>query len=220
MLELRGQPRLDKAVLVGGCVRLARWLDAARLAAEVDSLPSAAWGTTGGRVGVHREAEAVFLRGHAPADGDLPIEDRPPLDQLPYVRSIIEAQIPAPPQRCLLARIPAGGSIALHIDRAPYFAQTLRLHVPVTTHERAYMLCAGLCYRMRPGEIWVLNNSAVHGVWNADETRSRTHLICDFLPTPALRALLAAGERNLGRQSDEVAAHFATIRRVGELVGD
>jgi hypothetical protein len=219
MLEIPGQPRLDKAILVGGCIRLRLRVDAARLATEVDSLPAEAWGTTGGRVGVHRAAEAVFLRGFAPADGDLPIEDRPSLDHLPYVRSIIETQIPASPQRCLLARVPAGASIAPHVDRAPYFAQTLRFHVAVTTHERAFMLCAGLCYVMCPGEIWALNNTAVHGVWNADETRARTHLICDFLPTPALRALLASGERDLGRHSTEVEAHFALLRSVGELAG-
>jgi hypothetical protein len=38
----------------------------------------------------------------------------------------------------------------------------------------------------------------VHGVWNADPERSRTHLICDFLTSPALLDLLARAERDLG----------------------
>jgi hypothetical protein len=198
MLELPGQPLLDKADLIGACVRLPLRFDAARLAAEIDSLPATFWGTTGGRVGVHRVAEGVFLRGHAPAEGDLPIEDRPALELLPYVGQIIRTHIPAPPMRCLLARLPGGARVGIHVDRAPYFSQTVRLHIAVTTHERAYMLCAGQCYAMRPGELWALNNSAPHGVWNADEARERTHLICDFLPTEALRGLLAAGERDLG----------------------
>jgi hypothetical protein len=209
MLELQGQPFVDKTDLIGACVRLAPHFDAARLAAEVDALPPEAWGTTGGRVGVHKVAEGVFLRGHAPAEGNLPIEDRPVLARLPYVREIIESRIPAAPLRCLLARLPGGACIAPHVDRAPYFSQTLRLHIAVTTHPRAFMLCAGHCYVMQPGELWALNNSAMHGVWNADESRSRTHLICDFLPTPALCELLATGERNLGERRSDVEEHLA-----------
>ncbi len=209
MLELPGQPRLNKADLVGGCVRLPLAFDAARLAAEVAALPAAFRGTTGGRVGVHRGAEGVFLRGHAPAEGDLPIADRAALDYLPYIREIIESQIPASPMRCLLARLPPGARIATHIDRAPYFAQTLRLHIAITTHDHAYMCCDGKCYVMRPGELWALNNNAPHGVWNADPERERTHLICDFLPSAALYALLAAGERDLGELRPDVEAQVS-----------
>ncbi len=69
------------------------------------------------------------------------------------------------------------------------------------------MLCAGLGYLMRPGEVWVLNNTAEHAVWNAHPTQSRTHMICDFLPDPALIDLLARGDRSLGRPMPEVEAH-------------
>jgi hypothetical protein len=69
------------------------------------------------------------------------------------------------------------------------------------------MFASGRVYLMRPGEVWVLNNSAVHGVWNAHATLARTHLICDFLSTPALLELLARGERELGREDAAVEAH-------------
>lgn len=211
MLDLPGQPVIDKTVLVGGCLRLPLRIDAQRLAAEIAALPLSLWGTRGGRVGVHRDAEALFLRGHAPAQGALPIEDREPLALLPYVREIIEKLIPAPAQRCLLARLPGGVSVAPHIDRAPYFAKTLRLHFPVQTHERAWMMAGTLCYLMKPGEVWVLNNSSPHAVWNADPELSRTHMICDFLPTPALLQLLAAGDRTLGQRVESVERHFNTL---------
>jgi hypothetical protein len=210
MLDLPGHPIIDKAALVGGCLRLPLQLDAIRLAAEVQALPGSLWGTQGGRVGVHRAAEALFLRGYAPAQGALPIEDREPLALLPYAREIIERLIPAPAQRCLLARLPGGATIDPHIDRAPYFAKTLRLHFPIETHDQAWMIAGTLCYLMKPGEAWVLNNSGPHAVWNADPQRSRTHMICDFLPTPALLAMLSAGERNLGRRIEAVERHFAT----------
>jgi hypothetical protein len=209
VLELPGQPRLDKTALVGGCLRLRPHFDAAKLAADIAKLPAEFWGTTGGRVGVHHAAEGIFLRGHAPAEGNLPIEDREALNNLPYVRDIIERQVPAPVMRCLLARLPAGAHVATHIDRAPYFAQTIRLHIAVTSHENAYMFCAGSRYVMRPGELWALNNSAPHGVWNADATRERTHLIGDFLLTPDLSQLLAEGERGLGEAGETVESQMS-----------
>jgi hypothetical protein len=209
MLDLPGQPVIDKTTLVGGCLRLALRVDAERLAGEIAGLPASLWGTRGGRVGVHRDAEALFLRGYAPAEGALPIEDREPLALLPYLREIIQQLIPAPAQRCLIARLPGGATIAPHIDRAPYFAKTLRLHFPIESHELAWMVAGPLCYSMKPGEIWVLNNSAPHAVWNADPHRSRTHMICDFLPTPALLQLLEQGDRTLGRRVESVERHFA-----------
>jgi hypothetical protein len=206
VLDLPDQPVIDKHTLVGGCVRLPLEIDADRFRAEVGALPLSVWGSTGGRVGVHSAAEAVFLRGYAPAQGNLPIEDRPPLAQMPYTRSIIQELIGARPMRCLLARMPAGTVIAPHIDRAPYFYKTLRLHFPVESHDQAWMLCAGLGYLMRPGEVWVLNNTAEHAVWNGHPALSRTHMICDFLPDPALLELLARGERTLGRPMPDVEA--------------
>jgi len=198
MLTLPGHPLLDKTALIGGCARLPLRCDAARLQAEVAAIPAAMWGTRGGRVGVHNPAQAIFLRGHAPAEGNLPIEDREALAHVPYIGQIITSLIPAPPLRCLLALLPGGAIIAPHIDQADYFSKTIRLHVPVVTHPGVWMFCAGSSYRMAPGEIWALNNSALHGVWNADAAQSRTHLICDFLSSPALLDLLAHAERNLG----------------------
>lgn len=216
VLDLPDQPLLDKHALVGGCVRLAVSIDAEQLAAEVAALPRSFWEVRGGRErypqqGVHVAAETVFLRGEAPAEGDKPIQDRPPLADLPYTRGLIEREIGRRPQRCMLARLPAGGCVLPHIDRAPYFSKTLRVHVPVASNDRAWMLCEGLAYRMCPGEAWALNNVTVHAVWNAHPSLARTHLICDFLPDPGLLQVLARGERELGRPMPEAAAHFAAL---------
>jgi Aspartyl/Asparaginyl beta-hydroxylase len=204
MLDIPGAPYLDKTALVGGCTRLPLRVDSQRLFEEVQQIPASAWGTTGGRIGVHSVSEAIFLRGFAPAAGDLPIEDQPILSSLPYIRSIIAQTIAAPPLRCLLARLPPGGIIRMHKDRAPYFGKTLRVHVPVETNESVTMLCAGWCYHLAAGEIWVLNNSAEHAVLNAHPLHPRTHLICDFLPSARLLELLSRGERHLGTVRPEL----------------
>jgi hypothetical protein len=209
MLDLPGRPVLDKLALIGGCARLPLAIDAARLQDEVAALPGDTWGSTAGRVGVHRAAAAIFLRGYAPAEGEKPIEDRPVLDRLPYAREIITRLAGGEPLRCLLARLPGGATIAPHVDRAPYFAKALRLHFPVATHEQSFMVCDGLTYLMLEGEAWALNNSTLHAVWNADTARPRTHMICDFLPGPGLFDLLARADRGLGRVRPDVDAHLA-----------
>jgi hypothetical protein len=214
MYDIPGQAVLDKESLVGGCARLPLHVDGERLRREVEALPESYWGSRGGRIGVQQPAEAVFLRGYAPADGDKPVEDRPALQYLPYVREIIGTLIPAPPLRCLLARLPAGATVAPHIDElAPYFSKSLRVHVPVITHEHAWMLAGSLVYVMRASEVWVLNNSAPHGVWNEHVSLARTHLICDFLPTPELLALLLRGQRELGQVNVQVEAHIRAAAR-------
>jgi hypothetical protein len=209
MLDIPEAPELDKLALIGGCLKLPLLVDAGRLAAEVAALPESPWRGNAGRVGVQGPAQAIFLRGHAPAQGDLPIADRDVFAVLPYVRDIITRLIPAPPQRCLLARLPAGAAIAPHIDRAPYFSKTVRIHVAVATHEQVWMMAGGLAYQMRAGEVWALNNSAVHAVWNAHATLPRTHLICDYLAGPALLRLLAEGRRDCGRVVPAVLQRFA-----------
>lgn len=207
MLDIPGAPILDKASLIGGCVRLPISIDANRLRDEVERLPPSVWGHTGGRVGPHGVAEALFLRGFAPAEGDLPIEDRPELALLPYVREIMAALLAAP-LRCLLARLPAMATIRPHRDLPPYFSKTLRLHIPIVTHGEVYMVASGLCYRMAPGEVWALNNSATHAVWNAHPTTARTHLICDFLGHAGLLDLIARGNRDLGERIPKVTDHM------------
>lgn len=208
MFDLPDSP-LDKAALIGACARLPIAVDAMRLRAEVDALPESLWETRGGRLGPHDAARAVFLRGYAPAEGrGKPVEDRESLAQLPYAREIITRLLPAPAQRCLLARLPAGAMVPPHSDIGPYFLKTIRIHVPVITHENVWMYCDGRVFRMQAGEVWALNNIAEHAVWNADATRPRTHMICDYLPSPALLDLLARAERNLGTVNAEVERHL------------
>ncbi|MBS0557812.1 MAG: aspartyl/asparaginyl beta-hydroxylase domain-containing protein [Proteobacteria bacterium] len=209
-------PPLDKDALIGACARLPLAIDATRLRAEVDALPESMWETRGGRLGPHDAARAVFLRGYAPAEGrGKPIEDREALALLPYAREIITQMLQASPQRCLLARLPAGATVPPHSDNGPYFHKTIRIHVPVITHEKVWMYCDGRVYNMRPGEIWALNNNAEHAVWNEDAVRARTHLICDFLPAPALLDLLGRAERDLGAVDARIAQRLLAENTAG-----
>lgn len=216
MPDLHEPPPLDKFALIGACARLPLAVDAARLRAEVDALAETMWETRGGRLGPHDAARAIFLRGYAPAEGrHKPVEDREAIERVPYARDIITRQLGADPQRCLLARLPGGAVVPPHSDNGPYFLKTIRIHVPVITHEKVWMYCDGRVYNMRPGEVWALNNSAEHAVWNDNPTLSRTHLICDFLPAPGLLDLLARAERALGAVNAEVETFLQAAQVAG-----
>lgn len=208
IIDLETLPVIDKHRLIGACVRLPVSVDAACLAAEVAALPAELWGSRGGRGGVHDRADAIFLRGHAPAERITEIEDRPPLALLPTIRKLISQTIPAQPMRCVLARLPPGTSVPAHADAGLYLERTIRLHAAVTTNPRVVMFVEGFSYHMLPGEVWALNNGGTHGVLNDDTECARTHLICDFLPAPELAAMIAAGEAELGVTDPDVLRRF------------
>ena len=190
MSEHLAEAKLNKQALIGSCLQLPVRFDFAKLLSEFHTIADTLWGTRAGRVGVHVQTEAVFLRGHAPAEGDLPIEDREVLASLPFTRALLYETFQAPPQRCLFAKLRAGGEIRPHIDQGTYFERTIRIHFPVVTNRQAVMVADKKSFHMQAGEAWALNNSAVHGVVNAHPTEARTHLICDYLPTEPLRQLL------------------------------
>lgn len=195
MSQHLGETKPDKHALIGSCIRLPVSFDLAQLIAEFHTIADTLWGTRAGRVGVHVQTEAVFLRGYAPAEGDLPIEDRPVLASLPFTRALIYETFQAPPQRCLFAKLRAGGEIRPHIDQGTYFERTIRIHFPVVTNPQAIMVADQQSFHMQAGEAWALNNSAVHGVVNSHPTEARTHLICDYLPNEHLRQLLRDARR-------------------------
>lgn len=191
-------PKLPKHVLIGSCLRLPVKFDTEKLLEEFHSIDGSLWGARGGRVGVHVQAEAIFLRGYAPADGDLPIGDRDITASLPFTMQLIRQLLRAQPMRCLFAKLKPKGKVPIHIDHGVYFEKTIRIHVPVVTNPQAIMIAGGQFFHMRVGEVWALNNSDAHGVLNESETLARTHLICDYIPSEYLLNLLAKGERNLG----------------------
>jgi quercetin dioxygenase-like cupin family protein len=216
MQDLASLPEIDKFEWIGaGCARLPIAVDASQVRAEVDALPAEWWGSRGGRGGVHDRAEAIWLRGYAPAERRPEIDEREPFARLPTLRRLVMETIPATPLRCVLARLAAGAVVPAHADSGAYFVRTLRFHVAVITSPAVIMYADERVYHMAPGEVWALNNAAIHGVLNDDSSQPRTHLIVDFVPSGPLRALLDRADRGLGVVMPEITARFEAIYRAG-----
>jgi hypothetical protein len=214
MVDFDTLPEIDKSEWIGaGCSRLPITVDADQIRAEVDALPAGLWGTRGGRGGVHDRAEAIWLRGYAPAERRPEIEEREPFARLPMLRRLVMETIPATPMRCVLARLAPGATVPAHADAGPYFARTLRFHLAVITSPAVTMYVDGRVYHMAPGEVWALDNSSIHGVLNDDLVQPRTHMIFDFLPSGRLRELLQVADRGLGVERPDVTARFDAIYR-------
>jgi hypothetical protein len=208
-MDLNALPVLDKPSLIGaGCTRLSLRVDAGQVQAEVARLSPALWGSQGGRGGVHDRAEAIWLKGNAPATRLAGFDENPAFASLPCLRELVMQRMPAQPLRCLLARLPAGCHVPAHADAGVYFHRSLRFHVAVTSSPQVVMYAAGLCYHMRPGEVWALDNSSVHGVLNDDPLAARIHLIVDYLPSPELLELLKTAARDLGTRDALVDQRF------------
>ena len=190
---------IDKDTLIGSCVRLPGQFDVDRMRTEIHSIPEELWGEY--RAEEQQQAIAVFLKGYPPIQFK-PDEERPILAELPYLREIIFEQLPGTPRKCLVARLPAGATIPVHIDSGKdmedYFTGTLRLHIPVWTNPDVSFYIEPKFYAMNEGELWVINNRVAHGVANDHPDAERVHLIVDVDPDEDTFELIRAGQRPAG----------------------
>jgi hypothetical protein len=204
----------DKQSMVGSCVRLPIHIDAATMVAEMNAVPAELWGAT--RAPVHREANALFLRGYSPLSGIPGEGDREALEYCPYTRRLLHELLGGRPRKALLAALGPGMMIYPHRDSASdYFLGSQRIHVPVVTSEKVKFFCNGEFFTMLPGEAWSVNNLAPHAVINEDPAVTRVHLIVDVLPDAPSLDLLARGERGLGTADEVLFARLQARLKAG-----
>jgi Aspartyl/Asparaginyl beta-hydroxylase len=193
---------------IEGCVRLPLDLDLARLAAEIDALRPDDWLAPDGAGRdpvVQASVESFFAVGHPRGRRPLPPEDRPVLARLPALRALVREVVPASPTRTIVARLRPDSLLPVHTDTPRFFRGTLRLSVTVSVDGAQRLFCGGRWYDMRPGELWAIDNLRPHGLINRG-TSPRINVIADFVPSAALRALVASGERGLGVRDDAAQA--------------
>ncbi|HST66957.1 MAG TPA: aspartyl/asparaginyl beta-hydroxylase domain-containing protein [Mycobacteriales bacterium] len=129
-----------------------------------------------------------------------PYAPTPALDRAPYLAGLL-AELPAPKLLTRLLTLPPESDIGEHSDAGSTFQfGSLRLHVPIVTHEQVVMVVGGDRMRWRPGELWWGDFSRPHWLRN-DSDVTRVHLVVDVEVTDQILALFPA---------DVVAAQEAT----------
>jgi hypothetical protein len=112
------------------------------------------------------------------------------LTQTPYLSWLVGAAGPfGGATYAFLFRMKPTGVARPHIDEAPAWQEPLRVHVPVTTNDDAFLLCRGRAKHLAVGEAWTFDNQSMHAAVNGAAVR--THLIMDVARNPKMEALLA-----------------------------
>jgi hypothetical protein len=127
----------------------------------------------------------------ARTDPGLPGEeygDTEALGRLPHFSDLLQ-RLPCEIMAARLMRLQPGADVGVHIDRFFGFSYgKVRLHVPVVTSERAFMVFGGNDVHWHPGTLWYGDFSALHTVRN-DSREDRIHLVVDCVLSDALIAL-------------------------------
>jgi hypothetical protein len=83
-------------------------------------------------------------------------------------------------KQSMLTRLLPSESIKPHKDTGSITRKTHRVHVPITTNNMCKFTVGETTLNLKPGDIWIIDNSdRYHGVENLGES-SRIHLIIDM----------------------------------------
>jgi hypothetical protein len=151
--------------------------DAARLQAEVATLPDAAWAPHPDGI-PGNSAVRLITAGGAETDGHRG-QMRPTrwLEAMPYLRQVL-AGFGVVWSRSRLMRLAPGVGVPEHADINHHWHTRVRLHIPVVTQPAVRFHCDGRAVHMASGEAWIFDNWRRHRVENR-ATADRIHLVAD-----------------------------------------
>lgn len=159
-------------------IQLPLLFDAAALAAEVDAIGESEWRP-------HPQGfPGNSMLPLVAVDGDPDNESfagvmRPTqyLRRCPYLSQVF-ASTGAVVGRSRLMRLAGQAEVTRHADQGYYWAERVRVHVPIVTQPTVRFECGGEVINMAAGECWIFDTWRQHSVHN-DATLSRIHLVLD-----------------------------------------
>lgn len=117
--------------------------------------------------------------------------------------------------RTRLMRLDGNAEATLHVDSNYYWAERVRVHVPIVTSPEIEFLCNKRSLHMGEGESWVFDAWRRHNVLNPTGDR-RIHLVADTVGSKQFWELVNGGERPFG----EAAGPPLPIEHVPHRPGD
>lgn len=159
-------------------IQLPLAFDAGALAAEIEALGEGAWmphpqGFAGNSmlplVAIHGDPGNESFAG--------PMQPTAALGACPYLSRAI-ASLDATVGRTRLMRLSGRAEVTRHADQGYYWADRVRVHVPIVTTPGVRFECGDVAVHMAAGECWIFDTWRQHRVLNeADEMR--IHLVVD-----------------------------------------
>lgn len=120
-----------------------------------------------------------------------PMAPTPHLHACPYLMQVI-ASFGVTVGRTRLMRLAGQAEVTRHADQGYYWAERVRIHVPIVTQPTVRFECDDAVVNMAEGECWIFDTWRQHCVHN-DATQARIHLVCDTVGGPVFWELVARG---------------------------
>lgn len=119
------------------------------------------------------------------------MQPTPHLQRCPYMQQTL-ASLGATIGRTRLMRLAGQAEVTRHADQGYYWAERVRVHVPLVTQPTVQFECDGETINMAAGECWIFDTWRQHRVLN-DAVQSRTHLVCDTVGGSEFWDMVAQG---------------------------
>lgn len=105
------------------------------------------------------------------------MQPTPNLRRCPYLAQVL-ASLGATIGRTRLMRLAGQAEVTRHADQGYYWAERVRVHVPIVTQPTVRFECGDAAINMAAGECWIFDTWRQHRVLN-DASESRIHLVVD-----------------------------------------
>lgn len=159
-------------------IQLPLRFDAAALAGEIHALGEDAWRPHPQGFAGNSMLPLVAVEGDAGNEAFAgAMKPTPALRACPRLANTLAA-LGATVGRTRLMRLAGQAEVKLHVDQGYYWAERVRVHVPIVTQPTVRFDCGGETINMAAGECWIFDTWRQHRVVN-DATQSRIHLVVD-----------------------------------------
>jgi hypothetical protein len=193
MRASRGGRGVERSVkLQSPFIQLPLLFDADALAREVLAIDESWWRPHPQAFPGNSMLPLVAVEGD-PANEDFAgaMRPTPHLRACPYLAQVV-ASFGATVGRSRLMRLSGQAEVTPHIDQGYYWADRVRVHVPIVTQPTVRFECGGAAIHMAAGECWIFDTWREHCVIN-DADAARIHLVVDTVGGSAFWDLVARG---------------------------
>ena len=173
-------------------IQLPLLFDAGVLAAEIEALGEGVWRDHPQKFPGNSMLPLLAVDGE-PANESFAgtMAPTPELLRCPYLMQVM-ASFGATLGRTRLMRLAGQAEVTPHVDQGYYWAERVRVHVPIVTQPTVRFECGEVAIHMAAGECWIFDTWRNHNVIDA-ASQSRVLLIADTVGGEAFWDLVAAG---------------------------
>lgn len=185
-------------------IKLPLTFDVERMRAEVEAIPESDWRPHPQGHPGNSALPLIALNGDPMDDGVAgTMLPTPHLEKCEYLRQVL-ASFETVFGRSRLMRLEGKSEATLHVDTNYYWADRVRIHVPILTSPVIEFTCNERSVHMPAGEAWIFDAWRLHNVLNPTGDQ-RIHLVADTVGSATFWDLVARGERPFGDNGDEPA---------------